>query len=86
MKDELTKRLVSALREIIQMDDDAIAAHGKPRANLNGYGLVDLFDIVDHPFGSGEHKQQPCRSNQLEAALSDARAALAVAKIAGFAE
>lgn len=72
----------AALRAIIQMDDDAIAAHGKPGANLNGYGLVDLFDCVNHPFGSGEHKQQPYRSNQLNAALSDARVALSQATIA----
>lgn len=67
-----------ALKEIIRMDDDARDAYGKPGANLNGVGLVDLFDEVNHPFGSGKHKQQPYRSNQLEAALSDARDALAL--------
>jgi hypothetical protein len=66
-----------ALAAIIKMDDDALSANGKSGANLNGYGLVDLFDHIDHPFGSGKHKQQPCRSNQLEMAMADARAALA---------
>lgn len=68
---------IEVLKEIVKMDDDARAAHGKPGANLNGVGLVDLFDCVGHPFGSGEHKQQPYRSNQLEAALADARAVIA---------
>jgi hypothetical protein len=71
--------LLAALQAIIKCDDDARAAHGNPRANLNGYGLVDLFDCVGHPFGAGEHRLQPYRSNELDAALTDARAAIAKA-------
>lgn len=71
--------LLAALQSIIKCDDDARAARGNPRANLNGYGLVDLFDCVGHPFGAGEHRLQPCRSNELDAALTDARAAIAKA-------
>jgi hypothetical protein len=67
---------MEALKAIIQCDDDAKAAHGFPGANLNGYGLVDLFDSVGHHFGAGPHKQQPYRSNSLNAALEDGRAAL----------
>jgi len=74
---ELYDALVDALKAIIECDDEAKSAHGYPDANLNGYGLVDLFDCVGHHFGAGPHKQQPYRSNSLNAALHDARAALA---------
>lgn len=70
---------LDAAKAIVKCDDDARAARGKPDANLNGYGLVDLFDVVDHPFGAGEHKQQPYRSNHLDVALTDLRAMLAAA-------
>jgi hypothetical protein len=79
---ESREAIIEALVAIIRMDDDAKKAHGNPRSNLNGYGLVDLFDCVNHPFGSGEHKQKPYRSVQLETALSDARAAIAAAQSA----
>ena len=59
----------SSLREIVACDDDAKAAAGILGATLNGVGLVDLFDVVAHPFGAGEHKQQPYRSNHLDMAL-----------------
>lgn len=72
--------MLEALKYLVQQDDDAIAAHGKPGANLNGVGLVDLFDCVDHPFGVGKHKQQPYRSNNLDFALTEARAAIAKAR------
>lgn len=74
-------QLRDALARLIEMDDDAKSAAGKPGANLNGLGLVDLFDCVGHPFGVGEHKQAAYRSNQLEAALTDARAALAAVPV-----
>lgn len=77
---DVNTELLEALKRIVEMDDDAREAHGKPGANLNGLGLVDLFDCVGHPFGSGEHKQQPYRSNQLEVALTDARTAIAKAE------
>lgn len=70
------RELLGALKKLIQQDDEAAAAKGRPGANMNGYGLVDLFDCVGHPFGAGEHKQQPYRSNNLHAALMDARAAI----------
>jgi hypothetical protein len=65
-----------ALLAILQCDDDARAAQGKAGAGLNGYGLVDLFDSVGHPFGAGLHKQQPYRSVSLDAAIEDARRAI----------
>lgn len=71
---------LAALKRLIEVDDDARNAHGKPGANLNGLGLVDLFDCVDHPFGVGAHKQQPYRSINLEVALVDARAAVTKAE------
>ena len=77
---EQRNELLEALKRIIEMDDDAASAKGKLGANMNGYGLVDLFDIVNHPFGSGDHKQSPCRSVQLEVALTDARAVIAKAE------
>lgn len=73
---------LKVLANIIQMDDDAKAAKGKT-GGLNGLGLVDLLDCVSHPFGVGEHKQQPYRSCGLEAALQDARAILALFNGAG---
>lgn len=81
MSDAAHTDLLEALKAIIECDDDAQNAHGKLGANLNGYGLVDLFDCVGHPFGSGDHRQQPYRSNHLEAALADARAAVARAEL-----
>jgi hypothetical protein len=69
-------KLVEATKAIIECDDAAKSAHGNPNANLNGYGLVDLFDCVGHHLGAGPHKQQPYRSNSLNAALEDARAAV----------
>jgi hypothetical protein len=68
--------LEGALQTLVDLDDEAKSARGKPGACLNGLGLVDLFDSVNHPFGVGEHKQCAYRSTNLEAALVDARAAL----------
>jgi hypothetical protein len=76
VNDDPSTRLAAAIRMILECDDDAKGAAGKG-GNLNGYGLVDLFDSVGHPFGSGKHKQQPYRSNHLEVAIADARSALA---------
>lgn len=78
---DINADVLEALKRIVEMDDDARSAAGKPGANLNGFGLVDLFDCVGHPFGSGKHKQHPYRSCQLEAAMTDARAVIARATI-----
>lgn len=68
--------LSEALESLLECDADAVSARGKPKANLNGVGLVDLFDHVGHPFGVGPNKQQPGRSVSLAMALDDARATL----------
>lgn len=74
---ESNAELLAALKGIIQQDDDAARAKDKPGANLNGVGLVDLFDCVGHPLGVGEHKQSPYRSVNLDVALQDARVVIA---------
>jgi len=73
-------RMREALENILRCDDEAREAAGIEGATLNGYGLVDLFDVLDHPFGSGAHKQSAYRSNDLNNALSNARAALKSSK------
>lgn len=67
---------MDALRRILKCDTDAKRARGNPRANLNGVGLVDMFDSVGHIMGVGPHKLQPYRSAELDAALTNAYAAL----------
>lgn len=65
--------VLDVLQRILKCDSDAAAAAGKPNANLNGFGLVDLFDHVGHPFGVGKHMQRPGCSVELAQVLEEAR-------------